>query len=143
MESTMSDARMEKQKLRLEAWRDQLRRNLTDRLADVRANTGHESGRPETLDTADASESDLQMEVSVSLTEMTAEVLHRIEEALKRIASGDYGVCVDCRADIPLKRLAAVPFAVRCRECEELREAGHKHMRRADSAGGSMPRLDA
>ncbi len=125
----MKDKRFDERKRTLEAWRDELQRNLHHRLADVRANTGHESGRPEILDTADASESDLQLDVSVSLTEMTAEVLRRIDEALGKIATGAYGSCVECGADIPIKRLTAVPFAVRCRDCEELRETGVRRQR--------------
>ena len=139
----MSDTRFEERKLMLEAWRHELQRSLTDKLAAVRENTGHESGRPETLDAADASESDLQLDGSVSLTEMTAEVLHRIDEALARIASGDYGVCAECSADIPTKRLAALPFAARCRECEELREVSIRQARRASAGRCSLPGLDA
>ena len=137
----MSDARFEERKRILEAWREELQRSLTDKLAAVRANTGHESG-PETLDAADASESDLKLDVSMSLTEMTVEVLHRIDEALARIASGDYGVCAECSGDIPTNRLAVLPFAVRCRDCEELREVGIRQARRVSAERRSSPRLD-
>jgi DnaK suppressor protein len=129
----MSDTRYEDRKQLLEAWRQELQRSLTDKLASVRANTGHETGRPETLDAADASETDLQLDVSVSLTEMTAEALRRIDAALARIASGDYGVCAECGADIPTNRLAALPFAVRCRDCEEWREVNVRHARRVSA----------
>ena len=137
----MSDTRFEERKRMLEAWRQELQRSFTDKLAAVRANTGHESGRPETLDSADASESDLQ-DVSMSLTEMTVEVLHRIDEALARIASGDYGVCAECSGDIPTNRLAVLPFAVRCRDCEEVREVGIRQARRVSAERRSSPRLD-
>ena len=139
----MSDTRFEEQKRMLEVRRRELQRSLTDKLAALRANTGHESSHPETLDAADASESDLQLEVSVSLTEMTAEVLHRIDEALARIANGDYGVCAECCADVPTNRVAALPFAVRCRDCEELREVGVRQARRASAERRSLPGLDA
>ena len=138
----MSDTRFEERKRMLEAWRQELQRRFADKLAAVRANTGHESGRPETLDAADASETDLQLDVSVSLTEMTAEVLRRIDEALARIASGDYGVCAECGADIPTNRLAALPFAVRCRDCEELREVDISRVRRVSAERRSSPALD-
>src|SRR5258708_35979116 len=139
----MSDTRFEERQRMLEAWRQELQRSFTDKRAAVRANTGHESGGPETLDAADASETDLQLDVSVSLTEMTAEVLQRIDEALARIASGDYGVCAECSADIPTNRLAALPFAVRCRDCEELREVGMKQARRVSAERRSPSGLDA
>lgn len=39
--------------------------------------------------------------------------------ALKRLAAGTYGVCLDCRTPIPWKRLAANLLAGRCRPCQE------------------------
>jgi DnaK suppressor protein len=39
--------------------------------------------------------------------------------ALRRIADGAFGACVDCEEDINLKRLAAVPWAARCIPCQE------------------------
>ena len=139
----MSDTRFEERKRMLEAWRQGLQRSFIDQLAAVRANTGYESGRPETLDAAEASEKDLRLDVSVSLTEMTGEVLRRIDEALARIARGDYGVCAECSADIPTNRLAALPFAVRCRDCEELREVRIRQARRVSAERRSSPELDA
>jgi len=139
----MSHTRFEEQKRMLEVRRQELQRSLIDKLAAVRANTGHESHHPETLDAADASESDLQLEVSVRLAEMTAEVLHRIDEALARIANGDYGVCTECCADLPPSRVAALPFAVRCRDCQELREGSIKQARRVWGERHSSPGLDA
>jgi DnaK suppressor protein len=43
--------------------------------------------------------------------------IHQIERALKRIAEGTYGVCVQCGADIDPKRLMALPIATRCISC--------------------------
>ena len=45
-----------------------------------------------------------------------------IEEALRRIDDGDYGICEDCDEDIPAGRLNAMPFALRCIECQEKHE---------------------
>jgi DnaK suppressor protein len=39
--------------------------------------------------------------------------------ALRRIADGVFGPCIDCEKDINLKRLAAVPWAARCVLCQE------------------------
>ena len=41
----------------------------------------------------------------------------RIREALRRIAQGSYGVCVQCGEPIDPKRLAALPTATRCISC--------------------------
>ena len=140
----MTDPRYEELKRALELRREELQRNLGAKLADVRANNGRDGGRREALDAAEASESDLQLDVSVSLTEMTAAVLRRVDEALARLASGVYGVCVECHADIPTKRLTALPFAVRCRDCEELREVDARRSRRVSAdRSDSLPRWDA
>ena len=37
-----------------------------------------------------------------------------VELALRRLAEGDYGKCIDCGRDIPRERLDAIPEAVRC-----------------------------
>ena len=47
-----------------------------------------------------------------------------IDAALARIDSGEYGVCIDCEAEIDPKRLAALPFALLCTECATRRERG-------------------
>jgi DnaK suppressor protein len=139
---TMIDARYEELKRVLELRREELQRNLVLKLADV-ANSGRDGKRPESLDEAEASASDLQQEVGITLTEMTAAVLRRVDEALVRLASGVYGVCVECDAEIPMKRLTALPFTVRCRECEEWREAGARQTRRfSTERSHAFPRLD-
>jgi len=50
-----------------------------------------------------------------------------IKLALRRIETGEYGVCVDCEEPIKPKRLEAVPWAERCVSCQEIheREAAH------------------
>ena len=57
----------------------------------------------------------------------------RIEEARRALAAGTYGTCVDCGAEIPPARLAAVPEAVRCLPCQQHFEGIHSQ--RTDTAG--------
>lgn len=45
--------------------------------------------------------------------------LRLIEEALRRIEEGAYGLCQDCDGEISAKRLAAVPWARRCIVCQD------------------------
>jgi DnaK suppressor protein len=49
--------------------------------------------------------------------------LRRIDAALERLEDGRYGTCAACGAVIEPRRLRALPWAVRCAACEELREA--------------------
>jgi DnaK suppressor protein len=43
----------------------------------------------------------------------------RLRIALTRMSSGEYGVCAECGAAIPSKRLLAVPEATTCVPCQE------------------------
>jgi DnaK suppressor protein len=46
-------------------------------------------------------------------------LLRAIESALGRIRDGTYGKCLSCSKEIDGKRLGAVPWALRCIQCEE------------------------
>lgn len=50
--------------------------------------------------------------------------LRLIEEALDRVDSGDYGICLGCDDPIPEKRLLAIPWARYCIPCQEREAAG-------------------
>jgi DnaK suppressor protein len=76
----------------------------------------------EVSDALDSSELDGRDEIQLALIRMTANTLHQINDALSRIHNGTYGDCVECRHTIPERRLRALPFAARCRECEEASE---------------------
>jgi DnaK suppressor protein len=76
----------------------------------------------EVLDAGESSEADIQEEIEFALIQMKAETLSKINEALRRLEEGAYGYCFDCGGEISGQRLRALPFAVRCKECEEARE---------------------
>lgn len=45
--------------------------------------------------------------------------IHSIDEALRAIAKGTYGVCQVCSQLISKERLQALPFAIRCITCKQ------------------------
>jgi DnaK suppressor protein len=57
--------------------------------------------------------------VSLSLNSLEHQQLGLIDEALDRIAAGDYGLCLACGDSIPSKRLRVVPWARYCVPCQE------------------------
>ena len=57
--------------------------------------------------------------VSLHLNTLDYAQLQLIEEALDRLDSGDYGICLSCDQPIPPKRLHAVPWARYCVRCQE------------------------
>lgn len=61
-------------------------------------------------------------DMKYALLGMKTETIQRIDEALRRLDAGEYGLCSDCDREISDQRLSALPFAIRCRDCEELAE---------------------
>jgi RNA polymerase-binding protein DksA len=54
------------------------------------------------------------------------EYLRRLDDALKRIENGTYGVCEDCKDKIPVKRLQAYLAAKLCVECKSKQEKSQR-----------------
>lgn len=61
-------------------------------------------------------------QVILNLSEKERAQLGRVDEALQKIADGQYGTCEECEAHIPLERLDIIPFAKFCVECESKME---------------------
>jgi len=57
--------------------------------------------------------------VSLRLNSLDYGQLRLVEEALDRVRSGDYGVCLACEQPIPSKRLQALPWARYCVPCQQ------------------------
>lgn len=53
--------------------------------------------------------------------------LRKVELALERISTGEFGICAACESAIGFKRLQAVPWANNCIECQEQSEQGRVH----------------
>ena len=93
---------------------------LTDVQGRVRGVRTDAVGRPhDGMDQDEAVEAHVQHDIEFALIQMKAEILTRISEALSRLEEGSYGRCLDCGDEIAEPRLRALPFAVRCRQCEE------------------------
>jgi len=86
-------------------------------------------------DAEEQSVSDFVEEVDFTLMQMKSETLAQIDEALRRVDDGTYGRCVECERDIPEARLVALPFADRCRDCQERHEAAAAHGDVREAAG--------
>src|SRR5579864_8216949 len=57
--------------------------------------------------------------VSLQLNSLDYAELKLVDEALDRLDSGDYGICLACEQPIPAKRLRALPWARFCVPCQE------------------------
>jgi DnaK suppressor protein len=53
-------------------------------------------------------------------------LLRSVKAALRRIQDGSFGMCIACETAISPRRLAAVPWAPRCIQCQETADlSGH------------------
>ena len=105
----------------LEERRREIMDQVQEKIRDVRTESPN-SPTQGVLDAAESSEADIQDEIEFALIQMKAETLNKINEALARLDEGAYGNCFECGDEISEARLRALPFAVRCKDCEEARE---------------------
>lgn len=106
-------------KARLEAKRDELQRQISDLTMAHPTPTDPNDFSQDTQDFGDTAVDflELQNEQSIEVNEQA--LLTEVQDALKRIEEGTYGICVDCGNPIPEKRLEAMPWAARDVKCEE------------------------
>ena len=112
----------------LEERRREITGQVQGKIRDVRAE-GANNPNVGVLDAAESSEADIQDDIEFALIQMKAETLHKIEEALRRLEEGTFGYCFECGEEISERRLRALPFAVRCKDCEEARETAQQRER--------------
>lgn len=105
----------------LEGRRAEILSEVQGRIRGVRAE-GSQNKLNEVFDAGESSDADIQEDIEFALIQMKAETLTKINEALARLEEGHYGNCFECGEEIAEVRLRALPFAVRCKDCEEARE---------------------
>jgi len=119
----------------LEERRREILSAVKTKIKDVRAEGS--SGIMHAVDVAETSESDIQDDIEFALIQMKAETLNKIDEALRRLEEGSYDNCFECGEGISQQRLRALPFAVRCKDCEEAREQAVQRERVASQRRGA------
>jgi RNA polymerase-binding protein DksA len=86
---------------------------LTGRVAEIE----NELRKPLSADSEEQATDLENQDALVGIKNSEIQEIRQIQGALKRIAEGTYGVCVQCGADIDPKRLKALPIATRCISC--------------------------
>ena len=124
----MSSERYVDLKRMLEDRRREITSEVHEKIRDVRTESGH-AKMSEVFDQGESSESDIQEDIEFALIQMKAETLQKIDQALARLEEGAFGRCFECGEEISEQRLRALPFAVRCKDCEEAREVAAQRER--------------
>ena len=116
----------------LESLRARLRGDMSqltsDALGSDREDGSTESKSPTHM--AELGSEAFEQDFALSLVENEQVILDEIAEALDRVKTGTYGLCLTCleagksaaQAAIPKARLRVIPFARNCIECERKRE---------------------
>ena len=60
-----------------------------------------------------------ERDVAMRNVDRESSLLRDVKAALRRIHDGSFGTCIDCEWTISPKRLAAVPWASRCIQCQQ------------------------
>ncbi len=71
---------------------------------------------------ADVATDNYDREFSMGRVSEDREFLFELDDALKRIEDGSFGICEDCGALVSKTRLKAVPSALLCIKCQEKKD---------------------
>jgi DnaK suppressor protein len=117
---------------RLQAERDRLVSAARSQRHDLQA--AGESEFESVRDDFEISEADVEDDLGFTVLQLRSEMIAKIDEALARVARGEYGRCADCSCEIAVRRLEALPFAECCVSCEQERENTLSQFGRLSSA---------
>lgn len=92
---------------------DTLKKSQKDASGDISSYTYH---------MADVASDTYDREFSLGLASNERESLYELDDAIKRIEEGAFGVCEGCKSPITKTRLKAVPYARFCVKCQERKE---------------------
>jgi DnaK suppressor protein len=103
-------------------FRDRLRRQKEELLANVRDTSEHLRETEATSDVSDRATQEEEQALELRTRDRERKLLKKIEEALQRIEEGAYGYCAETGEPIGVRRLLARPTATLTIEAQERRE---------------------
>lgn len=112
-----SQKQIEELKLILLKRKDEIKSNIEDGIDNISKLNNCDC--KDDLDFAEASSDSFTSGIIIN---QQKQELKEIEEALKSIEDGSYGICEMCDESIAIGRLKAKPFAKFCTDCREIHE---------------------
>ena len=92
---------------------DTLKKSQKDASGDISGYTYH---------MADVATDTYDREFSLGLASNERNLLYELDDALKKIDEGTFGICEECKSLITKTRLKALPYARLCVKCQEKKE---------------------
>jgi DnaK suppressor protein len=107
--------------------RRELLLEIQSKIRDVREDGS--SNRHHTTVSNDTCDVEPEDDLVFTVIELKGQLLERINEAVRQFDEGSYGYCISCGGIIASSRLTAMPFAVRCRDCQDIQEEEQRRTR--------------
>lgn len=114
----MTQEQIEQIKKALYAWRQEILESQEEAVKAM-AKEGEEMAFPDPSDRATYEEDRTFL---LRIKDREAKLLLKIDETLKRIDRGEYGLCDECGEAIPFDRLLARPVTTLCIDCKTVQE---------------------
>ena len=109
----------DKYKKTLEKKVAEVQRNMSAQKAAQVLSRGEHSG-----DEGDMSQQSHEEWIFLNRNTLDIKLLREVQDAMRRIETGSYGICPECDEPISAKRLDAVPWAKYCVTCQERISSG-------------------
>jgi DnaK suppressor protein len=113
----MTKTEVNKYKKILETKRDELERIVRNRDAIT---------IEKSADALDEVQHASERELAIRNLDRESNLLRSVRSALRRIEDGSFGTCLHCEEEISPKRIAAVPWAAFCIQCQEQADRNHE-----------------
>ena len=121
----MRKTELEMYKRRLLELRDRLTGNVGSMLESGLGGESRSGGGGASGDEADQGNDHWDAELALSLSANSNETINLIDQALKRIDAGTYGICIESGKKIAKARLDAIPYTPYCVEAAAALEKQH------------------
>lgn len=119
-EPFMNERQREYFRRKLLAWKEDILRESRDTLATLQSeNENHP-------DVADRASSETDRAIELRARDRQRKLISKIDDALQRLAEGNYGYCEETGEPISLKRLEARPIATLSLEAQERHERNER-----------------
>ena len=105
---------------------EKLKKTLERQLHDLQMDFGREiqtMGSPALADINDQASLESERSFELRIKDRERKLIGKVQEALKKIGDGSYGVCESCGESIGIKRLLARPVTSYCINCKAEMEA--------------------
>ena len=109
-------------KSELEKFRKVLERQLKELQSDLSRELS-DMGAPALADVNDQASLESERSFEIRIKDRERKLIGKVQEALKKIGEGTYGVCESCGESISTKRLWARPVTSFCISCKSEMEA--------------------